>query len=676
MNGNTDKKRKIMQSLSAFAFALTVFAANAQGSASAETLDSAANGLIVKTAAIESADNEGGEGSVMGKTTDSEANGDDADDISTNYDEEENGEGGQSEDADFTDVDSDTDEDDEAETELRSEAGTTAFLGKAAEYNVFVENNFTVNGADCPGNFAVGGNVTVPESYSAYKTVVGGTILGGSFLNGYTTADAEGIDFAVEFANLRATSAKLAAMVPNGYVTNGDWGAEMKFVGTNDDINVFTMSVSEYNSILANSYGQLKFTFDVPAGSVAIVNITGEGYLNMGVNCGTYYAGQAVSNGTANNANILFNVPDAYGVSIGTSMGNLLAPNADVTSIDIGGHPHFEGQLICKNYEGVNEFGGTQFVPDDPTAPDKGDNGDTDPDNPDGGDSGNTNPDTPSGGDSGNTNPDTPTGGDSGNTNPDTPTGGGSDNTNPDTPAGGDSGNTNPDTPTGGDSGNTDPDTPSGGDSGNTDPDTPTGGDSGNTNPDTSDNGGSGNTNPDTPDNGGSDNTNPGTSDSTTPDIPDNGDSGNTTPDTPDNGDSGNINPDTPNTGDHDSTTPDTPDTTPDVPTAPDTPNTSTGTSVTTGTSTNTTDTETSVTTETTETNTTYIEVYDSDVPLTDMVIVEDGDVPLTDFSAISNPKTGESRTPLYAAEAAAVISTIALAFATKRKYSGSKYSE
>ena len=624
MNGNTDKKRKIMQSLSAFAFALTVFAANAQGSASAETLDSAANGLIVKTAAIESADNEGGEGSVMGKTTDSEANGDDADDISTNYDEEENGDDGQSEDADFTDVDSDTDEDDEAETELRSEAGTTAFLGKAAEYNVFVENNFTVNGADCPGNFAVGGNVTVPESYSAYKTVVGGTILGGSFLNGYTTADAEGIDFAVEFANLRATSAKLAAMVPNGYVTNGDWGAEMKFVGTNDDINVFTMSVSEYNSILANSYGQLKFTFDVPAGSVAIVNITGEGYLNMAVNCGTYYAGQAVSNGTANNANILFNVPDAYGVSIGTSMGNLLAPNADVTSIDMGGHPHFEGQLICKNYEGVNEFGGTQFVPDDPTAPDKGDNGDTNPDNPDGGDSGNTDPDTPTGGDSGNTNPDTPTGGDSG-------------NTNPDTPSGGDSGNTNPDTP---------------------------------------DNGGSGNTNPDTPDNGGSDNTNPGTSDSTTPDTPDNGDSGNTTPDTPDNGDSGNTNPDTPNTGDHDSTTPDTPDTTPDVPTVPDTPNTSTGTSVTTGTSTNTTDTETSVTTETTETNTTYIEVYDSDVPLTDMVIVEDGDVPLTDFSAVSNPKTGESRTPLYAAEAAAVISAIALAFATKRKYSGSKYSE
>ena len=624
MNGNTDKKRKIMQSLSAFAFALTVFAANAQGSASAETLDSAANGLIVKTAAIESADNEGGEGSVMGKTTDSEANGDDADDISTNYDEEENGEDGQSEDADFTDVDSDTDEDDEAETELRSEAGTTAFLGKAAEYNVFVENNFTVNGADCPGNFAVGGNVTVPESYSAYKTVVGGTILGGSFLNGYTTADAEGIDFAVEFANLRATSAKLAAMVPNGYVTNGDWGAEMKFVGTNDDINVFTMSVSEYNSILANSYGQLKFTFDVPAGSVAIVNITGEGYLNMAVNCGTYYAGQAVSNGTANNANILFNVPDAYGVSIGTSMGNLLAPNADVTSTDMGGHPHFEGQLICKNYEGVNEFGGTQFVPDDPTAPDKGDNGDTDPDNPDGGDSGNTNPDTPTGGDSGNTNPDTPTGGDSGNTNPDTPTGG----------------------------------------------------DSGNANPDTPDNGGSGNTNPDTPDNGGSDNTNPGTSDSTTPDTPDNGDSGNTTPDTPDNGDSGNTNPDTPNTGDHDSTTPDTPDTTPDVPTVPDTPNTSTGTSVTTGTSTNTTDTETSVTTETTETNTTYIEVYDSDVPLTDMVIVEDGDVPLTDFSVVSNPKTGESRTPLYAAEAAAVISAIALAFATKRKYSGSKYSE
>ena len=35
-------------------------------------------------------------------------------------------------------------------------------LGAAANYSVFVKNNVSISGADCPGNMAVGGNVSVP----------------------------------------------------------------------------------------------------------------------------------------------------------------------------------------------------------------------------------------------------------------------------------------------------------------------------------------------------------------------------------------------------------------------------------------------------------------------------------------------------------------------------------
>ena len=87
MNTN-DKKRKVFQSLSAFAFALTVFAANSQGGGvSAETID--LTGGMAGTSISDT--NQGDESSEVREDggSDEQANGDNADDIATTYDEEQ-----------------------------------------------------------------------------------------------------------------------------------------------------------------------------------------------------------------------------------------------------------------------------------------------------------------------------------------------------------------------------------------------------------------------------------------------------------------------------------------------------------------------------------------------------------------------------------------------------------
>ena len=87
MNTN-DTKRKVFRSLSAFAFALTVFAANSQaGGVSAETID--LTGGIAGTSISDT--NQGDDSSEVQEDggSDEQANGDNADDIATTYDEEQ-----------------------------------------------------------------------------------------------------------------------------------------------------------------------------------------------------------------------------------------------------------------------------------------------------------------------------------------------------------------------------------------------------------------------------------------------------------------------------------------------------------------------------------------------------------------------------------------------------------
>ena len=83
-------------------------------------------------------------------------------------------------------------------------------LGAASDYNVFVKNDFAVTDADCPGNFAVGGNVTLPEhTYSTNNNPVVGGEINGTFLNDPQSAADAGIDFDKEFNDLRTISSNL-----------------------------------------------------------------------------------------------------------------------------------------------------------------------------------------------------------------------------------------------------------------------------------------------------------------------------------------------------------------------------------------------------------------------------------------------------------------------------------
>ena len=328
---SVDKKGKLAKSVSAIAFAVSVLASQASN-ATAQSLvfSHLVNAIGVNVSNVSPAGNEDNEqGDANGYDS---TNGDDTNGISTNCE--------------------DTEE-------------VVPLLGDAADFNIFALENVTVRKADCNGYFAAGGNADIPDGYSTSGyAIVGGEVVSGSFDNGTLTPDEAGIDFSAAFAELRAVSATAARITPNGTIKKGMWDADIVFEGTDSRLNVFTISADEFNAMRTSSI--LSMHINVPDGSAVVINITGhtsdeDDTVDLGVNAGAYYANHFVSNGTASNAFILFNVTDAKRVIVKSSMGSLLAPNSDVVSYDEGGYPHFEGQIICRSYTGVNGFGSITF---------------------------------------------------------------------------------------------------------------------------------------------------------------------------------------------------------------------------------------------------------------------------------------------------------------------------
>ena len=224
---NNNKKKLLMKSAVAFTFALTMFAANAGGEAFAEeAMTAARTGVNVNQDEAET-DEDVTDG-------DSADNGDGTKDITTNYDaaeedteespeavtedtavseddevavtEETIGENAdtKTENTEETVTEENVNEENTEEASEDEEAAVTEeavavyaassrFTGSASDYNVFVRGDYSVNGADISsngklGNIAAGGNVSIPDNYTAGKAVVGGE-LSGSFLNG--TSDEE-----------------------------------------------------------------------------------------------------------------------------------------------------------------------------------------------------------------------------------------------------------------------------------------------------------------------------------------------------------------------------------------------------------------------------------------------------------------------------------------------------
>ncbi|MCR5805848.1 MAG: choice-of-anchor A family protein [Oscillospiraceae bacterium] len=322
-----DRSRKVLQSVSAFAFALSMFATNA-GSASAESEDQGDMAGAMGISIIKTADDEE---EVSPDEVNDDDNGDGTNGITTGY-----------------------------EFDIQGDS----FLGDAADHNLFALNDVTLTAGRTFGSIAVGGALSIPDGYTA-RSAVAGSIASGSVESGCLLPSDTGLSFDDAFEELRYTSTVLASVAPNGTVSNGSWGGEIVFRGTDPGLNVFELTTEQLTELRKSGHGILCIRFDVPETSVSAVNITGGGSADIAVNAGAFYAGSFVSSHSELSSKMIFNVTEAESVIIGSSMGSVLAPVSDVRIAQITSNPHFEGQLICRSYTGANEFGKTAFVPND-----------------------------------------------------------------------------------------------------------------------------------------------------------------------------------------------------------------------------------------------------------------------------------------------------------------------
>ncbi|MFC9700496.1 choice-of-anchor A family protein [Streptomyces sp. NPDC056943] len=277
-------------------------------------------------------------------------------------------------------------------------------LGTAGLYAEFVEKD-SVRHSDSEGAVAVGGDATFgdpkqPSGFSighkltgadlaklpgGHSLVVGGTLyanqvvldngtgIAGKVVDRSTPGQGFGvdggkvkeggsptspIDFAKEFADLRALSTGWAGTTPNGTVA-GDKDAQGIFLtGTDAKLNVFAVDAADLEKARA-------ITLKVPAGSSTLVNVLGASYdMNKSATYGVYYQG---ADGTAPviddynlaseehrqiRSKLLWNFPQAESVKKNYTSwpGTIFAPNAKV---EMGGANigpgHVNGSVIAES---------------------------------------------------------------------------------------------------------------------------------------------------------------------------------------------------------------------------------------------------------------------------------------------------------------------------------------
>ncbi|MDE6599690.1 MAG: choice-of-anchor A family protein, partial [Oscillospiraceae bacterium] len=279
------------------------------------------------------------------------------------------------------------------ESDAEAVESVRSILGGANGYNVFVEGNYTQTGnnnidvGDGGGVVAVGGNVDVGEgiNHKGSSFEVGGSVTG--TLQGDKVAVGEecSVDFKTTFDELRATSSAISK-AEGTTVSNGSDSSYIKseygtitLKGSDSDVNIFNMTVDEFNAMKTSENMALRY--DVPDGSTVILNIVGEGDVNLVFDWGAYYNGGSLTSGNKEgNSKVMINVPDGNNVTIASGVGSLLAPSSSVSSgEDRGYNPHYEGQVICKDFSGNIEFGSSSF---DYTVKEKPNKPDPDPDTP------------------------------------------------------------------------------------------------------------------------------------------------------------------------------------------------------------------------------------------------------------------------------------------------------
>ncbi len=210
-------------------------------------------------------------------------------------------------------------------------------------HNLFLLEDYS-QGHDVQGKVAAGGNITltdfavgagVPDSNTAQVLVAGGHLTlsrggvwGDAWYGGdYTTdpsvvfprgtaAHGTPIDFAARFAELRGLSSRLAGLAVNGMTTVEPWGGVM-LRGTAPDVNVFQVNANSFT-------GAKLLSIDAPAGSLAVVNISGSTATFTGF-------GHSFSGGIDQHG-VLYNFPEATSINADGFgfWGTLLAPQAHI----------------------------------------------------------------------------------------------------------------------------------------------------------------------------------------------------------------------------------------------------------------------------------------------------------------------------------------------------------
>ncbi|MFC7308225.1 choice-of-anchor A family protein [Streptomyces monticola] len=252
---------------------------------------------------------------------------------------------------------------------------TGNLLGTAGHYNEFVEGDalrapdsegaVAIGGdADFTGGFSVGGRLASTASLpGGASLVVGGTLTSGEkaytvlehgngVYGGLTGRDVEvkdrgatagqgksPVDFAAEFAKLRALSNKLTANQANGTVQLSGSGqaTRLALTGKQPGLNVFTVDGAQLQRAK-------HIVISAPEGATVLVNVTGGAYDQA--TAATYRI-----DGRA--GRLLWNFPTATKVtkhSHNAWPGTVLAPNA---AVDLGDGGPVNGTVIAKSLRGT-----------------------------------------------------------------------------------------------------------------------------------------------------------------------------------------------------------------------------------------------------------------------------------------------------------------------------------
>jgi choice-of-anchor A domain-containing protein len=268
-------------------------------------------------------------------------------------------------------------------------ARASGYLYAASPYNVFVQNNFTLNDSDVVGGVAAGGTISV-SSVSLASGV--GT---GSFPGGYSVVGAAGVGASSGSMNgnlYDGTAGGISSNFSvNGSVTDGNGNpasAPIDFSDTFHQLDSLSASLGSEadtgSDSCANYYGTITCTasnsglnvIDVPAGSsqsgtggtvnsydlghnygIVIDITTSDPNVTLVINVmGTSaYLGGAGFTVDGNFQKVLFNFPQAQTLVLGGSAltASVLAPFAAVTA----GGGSVEGNFIALSMtQGTTEF--------------------------------------------------------------------------------------------------------------------------------------------------------------------------------------------------------------------------------------------------------------------------------------------------------------------------------